>query len=88
MKDDMLNTLMQKAKGYTQDEVTTEYQVDENGDRRLVKEKVVSKYYAPDTTALKTYIELKRGDEDLDQMTDDQLIKEAKKLLKLITKKP
>ncbi len=80
----MLTTLMQKAKGYTQDEVTAEYQIDENGDRRLTKEKVVTKYYAPDTTALKTYLELKRGDEDLDKMTDEELVKEAKRIVKRI----
>ncbi len=76
----MLKTLLQKAKGYTQDEITSEYQIGEDGDRRLVKEKVVTKYYAPDTTALKTYMELKRGDDDIERMTDEELYDEVERL--------
>ncbi len=83
----MLKTLLQKAKGYTQDEITAEYAIDENGARRLVKEKVVTKYYAPDTTALKTYMELKRGEEDIERMSDDELYKEVEHMTTKILKR-
>ncbi len=83
----MLTTLMQKARGYTQDEITAEYQIDESGARHLTKEKVVTKYYAPDTTALKTYMELKKDEEDLSHLTDEELVKKAKAIVRRLSKK-
>lgn len=82
--DEVLSTLLQKAKGYKEDEITREYAVDDNGDRRIVKEKVVTKYYAPDTAALKTYLDITGGSDDLSTMDEKALMKEANRLIKKI----
>lgn len=75
----MLDTLYKKACGYTVEEVTREYGVDENGNTRLIKQKVQSKYVPPDVTALKAYIELKN--KELFEMTDEELEREKSRLL-------
>lgn len=83
--DDLMTTLYQKAKGYKEDEVSVEYALDENGERRAVKEKVVTKYYAPDVSALKTYLEMNKENRDLSEMTDEELEKEKRRLIKLLS---
>lgn len=85
--DDLMTTLYQKAKGYKEDEISVEYALDENGERRPVKEKVVTKYYAPDVSALKTYLEMNKENRDLSEMTDEELEREKRRLIRLLSPK-
>ena len=75
----MLDVLKKKAVGYDVTEVTQEYVADEDGGKKLVKEKVTTKHVPPDLTALKTYMELTDG--DLNAMTDEELNKKRQELL-------
>ena len=75
----MLDVLYKKAKGYDVTETTVEYGFDEEGNRRVIKEKTSTKYVPPDLSAIKAYMELKDG--ELYDMTDEELKKERQKLL-------
>lgn len=75
----MIDTLYKKACGYTVEETTEEYGVDEDGITKLTKKKVNSKYIPPDVSALKAYMELKNS--DLYDMTDEELEAEKSRLL-------
>ena len=70
MKKDLNNSLYKKAVGYTVKEVTEEYG-GEGGD--LLKRKVSKKHIPPDITAIKTYIELNKDNNDLANYSDEQL---------------
>lgn len=76
----MLETLYKKAKGYDVEEVVCEYNVDENGERVLSKEKHSTKHVPPDLSAIKAYMELR--DSGLSKMGTEELLKEKKRLLK------
>lgn len=75
----MLDVLYKKATGYEVTEITQEYGVDAEGNKRLVKEKANTKYVPPDISALKAYLELRDG--ELYSMSDEELKLERKKLL-------
>ena len=79
MDDEILKTLLKKATGYSRDEVQEEYAVTPEGDMVLTKRKVTKKYYPPDSTALKTYLELasERGTEE---MSDEELAAEKARI--------
>ena len=78
----MLETLFKKAIGFTVEEITTEYALDEDGNRRAIKEKSAKKYYPPDISAMKAYIELKGRENKFDNMTDSELKAEKERLLR------
>lgn len=80
MDDEILKTLLKKATGYSRDEVQEEYAVSGEGEMVLVKRKVTKKYYPPDSTALKTYLELSQ-DRGVEELSDEQLAKEKARLL-------
>lgn len=75
----MLDTLLKKACGYTYEEVTKEYGIDDEGNTKLIKQKVVEKYVPPDVSALKAYVELSKN--ELFEMTDEELKQEKIRLL-------
>ena len=72
------NSLYKKAVGYTAKEKTTEY----SPDGEIVKQKVTSKHFPPDISALKAYLELISNGEDYESMTDEELTREKDRLLK------
>lgn len=76
----MLDVLYKKAKGYEVTEVTKEYGMDEEGNPKLIKEKTATKFVPPDLSAIKAYMELK--DSELYNMSESELIKERRKLLR------
>lgn len=76
----MLEVLYKKACGYTIKERVKEYSYDEEGNQRLVKEKVHSKHIPPDMSAIKEYIA--SNEKLLFEMTEEQLRKEKYRLLK------
>ncbi len=75
----MLDVLYKKARGYDVEEINREYVVDEDGNKKLVKEKTTVKHVPPDLSALKAYMELK--DTELSKMSNDELIKEKERLI-------
>ncbi len=75
-----MKSLLKRAKGYSYSEVQDEYSVGEDGNPVLVKRKVLEKYCPPDSTALKTYLEL-NPDPSLSQMSDEELEQEKQRLL-------
>lgn len=75
----MLDVLYKKARGYDVEEINREYVVDEDGNKKLVKEKTTVKHIPPDLSALKAYMELK--DTELSKMSNDELIKEKERLI-------
>ena len=80
----MLETLYKKAKGYDVEEVVSEYNVDEEGNRVLSKEKRTIKHVPPDLSAIKAYMELK--DSEISRMGTEELKKEKQRLLRELKK--
>lgn len=80
----MEDVLYKKAKGYEVEEINREYVVDEEGNRKLVKEKTSTKYIPPDLNALKVYMELK--DTELSRMSTQELNSEKLRLLRELRK--
>ena len=85
-ESEIKKALIKKALGFKCDEVVEEYSLDENGNPVLLKKKVTKKYNPPDITAMKMLLEsddiLKES--ELSHMTDSELKKERKRLLKLL----
>lgn len=75
----MLDVLYKKARGYDVEEINREYVIDEDGNKKLVKEKTTVKHVPPDLNALKAYMELK--DTELSKMSNEELIKEKERLI-------
>ncbi len=80
MDEEILKGLLKRAQGYTYDEVQEEYQAREDGELVLTKRKVMEKYCPPDSSAIKTYLEL-CSDMDFDEYTDEELEQEKARLL-------
>lgn len=78
--------LLKKALGYDADDVVKEYTGGEDGDIVLAKKKVTTKHYAPDVSAVKLLLDryYKTYKEIVDEMTDETLEEEKKRLEKLI----
>jgi len=70
-KDELSKSLLKKAQGFFKSEVTEEYDGDE-GNLKLKKRKVATKYFPPDISAAKLLLMM---DENLNisDMTDEQL---------------
>ncbi|MDE5600976.1 MAG: hypothetical protein K2J16_00575 [Clostridia bacterium] len=85
MDEEILNALLKRAKGYSYKEVQEEYAVKDDGEIALTKRKVLEKYCPPDSSALKTYMEL-NGDKDVSELSDEELEKEKMRLLKELEK--
>ncbi len=80
IKNDILDNLLKRALGYTQEETTVEYSVEEDGSKRATKERKSEKVYPPDMQALKLYLEL-REEDDLTALTDEELEREKNRLM-------
>lgn len=78
--------LIKKAVGYKTEETTEEINYNENGEKCSSKKKVVTKHYPPDVSAIKALLAY-YGDkafDELENMTDEELIKERDALLLLL----
>ncbi|MDR2634660.1 MAG: hypothetical protein LBC13_01620 [Clostridiales bacterium] len=84
MNRKVLKILLKKATGYRADEVREEYAVRKGGELELVKKKVIKKYYPPDNTALKSYLEIESGADNLSELSDEELQNEKGRLLKIL----
>jgi hypothetical protein len=80
----MLDVLLKKAKGYQVVETTQEYTIDEDGNKKLLKEKVSKKNVPPDISAIKTYLEV--CDTEVYSMTKDELLAEKERLITTLKK--
>ena len=71
MKNDdvYVDALKKKAKGFTATEISEEYSSDGDGNLVLVKRKVNSKYYPPDTAAIKSVLDM----DGLETLSDEEL---------------
>lgn len=81
----MLDVLLKKAKGYEVVETTQEYTFDDDGNKKLMKEKVSTKSVPPDISAIKTYIEL--ADSEIYSMSNEELKAEKERLIKTLKSK-
>lgn len=81
MDDEILRSLIKRAKGYSYNEVQEEFKVNEDGELSLVKRKVCEKHCPPDSAALKTYLELTPQTSVAD-MSDSELERERTRLLR------
>ena len=82
LKQDLKDALIKKALGYDVKEVVEEYSSDDDGQVKLNKKKVTTKFVPPDMTALK--ILLDENQKDVSQMTDEELYEEKIRLLYLL----
>ncbi len=84
-EDKIRKALLKKALGYSADEVVEEYALDE-GEEKLVKKKVTKKHFSPDVSAVKILLEryYQTYQEKISLMSDEELEKEEKRLLKLL----
>ena len=84
---DIESALLKKALGYDHDEVVEEYVVDEEGEVKLAKKKVTTKHFSPDIPAAKILLEeFNKNTNIYETMTEEQLLKEKNKLIKLLKK--
>lgn len=88
-EEEINNALYKRAIGYEAKEVVDEYTVDEGGDYVLNKRKVTKKHISPDLTAAKLLLEKysDRTNEEIKNMTQEELYEKELQLLKLLKKK-
>ena len=79
-RERVLEGLRKRAEGLEAEERVIEYTLDEEGNRRAVREKTQIKYYPPDVAAAKACLELESQD-DFSDYTDEELLKEKERLL-------
>ena len=73
------SSLLKKALGYEVDEVTEEYNMEDDA-LKLTKRRVVKKHIPPDYSAVKVLCEYFNGT-GLEDYTEEELIQEKQKLL-------
>ena len=81
-EQDLRDVLIKKALGYDATEVVEEYVGCDDGEVRLSKKKVTIKNVPPDITALKLLLD--DNEQQVSQMSDDELENEKIRLLKLL----
>lgn len=81
LDDQLKEALIKKATGYMVKESVMEYGVEE-GEEKLLKKKVYTKYYPPDLSAINILLNEKQV--DIQSLTDDELELEKEKIIKLL----
>lgn len=73
VKDDIVKSLIKKAKGYSYNEECVEYSYTDDGEK-VNKKKITTKIVPPDISAFKSAIELlKEQDKEIEKLTDEEL---------------
>ena len=85
MDKEIEKALKKRAIGYETTEITEEYSSSEEGEIRMVKRKIVSKNVPPDVSAVKLLFD-NSGQDDVLNMTDEELEKEKIRLLNVLLK--
>lgn len=80
MDEEIVKSIIKRAKGYRYKEIQEEYAYEEGGKPVLTKRKVASKYCPPDANALKVYMGITMGEEVRD-MSDEELERERDRLI-------
>ncbi len=78
------SALEKRALGYDSTEVTEEYSDDGSGGIRMLKRKVVQKNVPPDVSALKLLIELSDSQNKIEDLSDEELESEKRRLIKML----
>lgn len=78
-KDEISKQLLKKAQGFSENEVTEEYEESEEG-LKLKKRKVSTKYFPPDISAAKLLL-LLNDEMNVSNLTEEELKELRKKLL-------
>lgn len=87
-EEEIKNALLKRAVGFESDEIVEEYASDENGEPVLTKRKITKKFNAPDISALRFLLEKSSvSDDEIANMSDEQLLKEKQRLLQLLKEK-
>ena len=68
MDEDLIKSLLKRAKGYRYNEVQEEYSVKADGDFVLTKKQIVKTYCPADLSALKTYRNI-AADKDMSSLS-------------------
>ncbi|MDE7454509.1 MAG: hypothetical protein K2M64_01620 [Clostridia bacterium] len=84
VKELLTRALLKRARGYLIKERTDEYVI-VDGEKKLVKSKVVTKHSPPDVTACKVLLQLEEPDLNFADMTDEQLNAEKMRLISLLS---
>lgn len=79
--DEIKEALYKKALGYDATETVEEYVEGDDG-VKLAKKKITKKNVPPDITAIK--ILLTGDDKPIEEMTDEELVKEKERLIKIL----
>ncbi len=79
----LVSVLLKKAKGFAYKEKTEEYNV-VDGQKILVKSRVVTKRALPDLNAIRVLLESDSGNLNVADMTDEQLRAEKLRLIALL----
>lgn len=85
-KQEMLSALYKRAVGYKSDEVVEEYAVDEENNQKLIKRKKTIKIVPPDITATKLYFELVKSEDEFENLSNEQIEQEIKKIMDELNK--
>lgn len=74
--------LLKKALGYDIKEVVEEFAKDKEGENLLIKKKCTTKHFPPDVSAIKILLSYydEKTFEELENMTDEELLAEKEKL--------
>ena len=84
MEKGLLSSLRKRALGYDKIESIKEYSVDANGKKKLEKVKESRKYFPPEHQALRLLLEIDSGASVTEEMTDEELRAEKKRLIELL----
>lgn len=86
-KKKLKQALINKALGFTSQEITEEYGLT-GDDFVLQKRKTSTKFYPPDLSALQLLLDKEVSEiDDIEQMSDEELNLEKEKLIKLLKEK-
>lgn len=87
IKEDVIKSLIKKAKGYSYNEECSEFVYTDEGEK-LQKKKVTTKVVPPDITALKNALDLLKDDNNLiESLTDEELNDQINTILKELESK-
>lgn len=79
--------LVKRAIGYDTQETIEEFS-ETDDELKLTKKKVTTKAVPPDISAAKLLFDLSVGDDDISNVSDEELEEEKQRLLKLLEDKP
>lgn len=86
LKDDLVKSLLKKAKGYSYNEECSEYVFSEDGEK-LQKKKITTKIVPPDITALKGALDiLSEQQKEIYSLSDEELDKKINELISELKK--